>query len=593
MLVPRMGEQLTSSRGTLRLTQDVGVQVGSKPISIGFSWTGRSSDVEAFLVVYQSTSSRFQLSQTLRSGPSGSPLALSRPRPLSLLATSHGYRLSSKVFSAITCGASCAGVYPVELRLANSQTGVTLAQIIIGVPFVPSTSTISAPLGVASILRMQLPTPSKSLRAALLRLSSSSVATTISLAGKVGTSVATQKAYAKQLGSVGLHERIITPYAVLSPNCENVVESPLIGLGPRLKLSGQINGAGSRTVILPQAPTKGELGELLHDKIQTAVVPDGVLSQLASVLSVSDPAYVRSSGLTVLGSSRQLSNEFMDATTPEGYQRLLADLAQFYFQAPAQAGRVATMEIDLTTPSQVADATDVLDRLETTPIFKMMTVAGAAALPSSQISGSNLRLASAPKRHCTLTSKAVRTGLVRLGALASADTGSQSGLEGLVGLAQLATSGNRTVDQRATSLLAQQERELLDEVQLVGSRTITLTSHSVSVPLTLSSKLPFPIRVQLSIHSSEITFPKGSRRMVGLRRGTATVSLPVVVKALGTFAASAEVSAPNGAVLVTSNLTVHSTGFSTVGIILTVGAALVLVSWWLRTALHHNKTKSD
>jgi len=97
------------------------------------------------------------------------------------------------------------------------------------------------------------------------------------------------------------------------------------------------------------------------------------------------------------------------------------------------------------------------------------------------------------------------------------------------------------------------------------------------VPLTLSSKLPFPIGVQLSIRSSEITFPKGSRRVIKLRRGTATVSLPVVVKALGTFAASAVVSAPNGAVLVTSNLTVHSTGFSTVGVVLTVGAALVLV----------------
>jgi hypothetical protein len=67
----------------------------------------------------------------------------------------------------------------------------------------------------------------------------------------------------------------------------------------------------------------------------------------------------------------------------------------------------------------------------------------------------------------------------------------------------------------------------------------------------------------------------------------------VVVKALGTFAASAVVSAPNGAVLVTSNLTVHSTGFSTVGVVLTVGAALVLVSWWVRTARHHRKKTSD
>jgi hypothetical protein len=440
---------------------------------------------------------------------------------------------------------------------------------------------------------MHLPTPSKDLRAALSRLSSSSAATTISLAGSAGTSVATQKEYARLFGAVSLHERVISPYAALASNCSKVVTSPLIGLESRLKLSGQINGTASRTVVLSRPPTPLELGEIRRDKIQTAVVPDGVLSQLASVLSVSDPAYVRGLGLTILGSSRQLSSEFTNAINPGGYQRLLADLAQFYFQAPAQSGRVATMEIDLTSLAQVEDATQVLNRLQTTPIFRMMTAATAATLPSSQISQSNLRLASAPKRHCTITSKTVRKGLTRLGALASADTGSRSSLEGLVGLAQLATSGNKTIDQRAMSLLDQQERELLAQVQLVGSRTITLTSHSVSVPLTLSSKLPFPVRVQLSIRSSEITFPKGSKRVIELRRGTATISLPVVVKALGTFAASAVVSAPNGAVLVTSNLTVHSTGFSTVGVVLTVGAALVLVSWWVRTARHRKKKTSD
>ena len=593
LLVPRVEGQLASSKGTLRLTNDVGVQIGAKPISVDFSWSGRSSGVEAFLVVYPSTSSRYQLSQTLRSGPSGSPLALSRPHSLAFLATPHGYRLSSRIFSAISCGAACAGVYPVELRLASSQTGVTLSQVIVGVPYFPSSSSITTPLGVAPILRMQLSTPSKQLRAALSRLSSSTAAATISLAGSVGTSIATQKGYARLLGSASLHQRILSPYAVLAPNCANLVVSPLIGLESRLKLSGQINGTASRTAVFAQAPTRLELGELRRDKINTTVVPDGVLSQLASVLSVSDPAYVHGLGLTVLGSSRQLSAEFASANTPGGYQRLLADLAQFYFQAPAQSGRVATMEIDLTTAAQVAGATTVLERLQGTPIFSMMTVARAATLPSSHISQSDLRLASAPKRHCTITPKAVRQGLTRLGALASADTGSRSGLEGLVGLAQLATSGNKAIGQRAISLLDQQERGLLAQVQLVGSKTITLTSHSVSVPLTLSSKLPFPIGVQLSIRSSEITFPKGSRRVIKLRRGTATVSLPVVVKALGTFAASAVVSAPNGAVLVTSNLTVHSTGFSTVGVVLTVGAALVLVSWWVRTARHHRKKTSD
>jgi hypothetical protein len=105
--------------------------------------------------------------------------------------------------------------------------------------------------------------------------------------------------------------------------------------------------------------------------------------------------------------------------------------------------------------------------------------------------------------------------------------------------------------------------------------------------------LPFPISVKMSIHSSEIAFPKGSTRSLSLKRGTQTVALPVIVKALGTFAASAVVAAPNGNVLLATTLTVHSTGFSTVGIVLTVGAALVLISWWVRTARRHHKKPRD
>ncbi len=580
-------------RAKVTLTQDVGVLVNPQPLSLHFTWTGPSSNVEAFVVVYPSTSSRSQLRQTLKLGPAGSPLALSRPRALSSLGSSGDYDLTSRIFADLSCGTNCAGVYPVELRLANSQTGVTLDQLILGIPFLPSSTAITTPLGVAPVLHMELPTTSKRVDAALSRLSSSPAAASISLGGAVGTSIALQKKYASLIGPPDLHQRIVSPYAAAATSCSRSAFSSFIGLGARLRLSGQINGTGSKTAVLYQYPTRHALNVLGQQQIDSVVVPDGVLSQLASVLSVSDPAHIHTDGLTILGASGQLGNEFANAGTPLGYQRLVADLAQFYFQAPAQSGRVAVMEVNLTTPGQIEDITTILDHLGASPLLKTMTIETAASLPSSQISLANLSLAPTPK-HCSALAKAQRRRLARLSAIASADSGTRDGLVGIISLAQLATSSDSHVATQALPVLGKQEQGLLDDVQLVGSKTITLTSHSVSVPLTLSSKLPFPIRVQLSIRSSEISFPKGSKRNVDLTKGTATVGLPVVVKALGTFAVTAVVSAPNGQVLITDVLTVHSTGFSTVGIVLTIGAALVLLSWWVRTARrHHKKTSTE
>ncbi|MCI2975194.1 MAG: DUF6049 family protein [Ferrimicrobium sp.] len=586
-------ERLAAYKDRITLTQAPGVVSGSGPLSIDFRFSGTTNNAEAFLVVYPSTSSRSQLRQTLHQGPGGSPLALSRPMPLAnIRGSGGGYRLRSPIFSDISCGADCAGVYPVELRIANSQTGVTVSQVILGIPFFPSGDAATTPLGVAAVLHVELPASAKTVDPALVNLSSSPAAASISVGGRLGTSIADQIRYAKLVGPSTLHQRILSPYASSQAGCANPQFSSLIGFGARLGLSAQVNGTDTGAAVFDTVPSRAELGALHRQRVSVAVVPDTVLGKLASVLSVSDPAHVRTMGLTLLGSSQQLSTELANATTPDGYQRLLADLAQFYFQAPAQNGRVATMGVNVTTPQQLQSLVAVLDRLHSTSLFQLETLSQAANLPSSQIAESDLSLATSSP-HCPTVNRSLRSALNRLSGLTSADTGSHSPLNGLIGLAQLATGREPTLGRQAAVSLEEQERRLLANVQLVGSRTITLTSHSVSVPLTLSSTLPFPISVKMSIHSSEIAFPKGSTRSLSLKRGTQTVALPVVVKALGTFAASAVVAAPNGNVLLSTTLTVHSTGFSTVGIVLTVGAALVLISWWVRTARRHHKKPRD
>jgi len=561
---------------TLSLTAPVGVSEGSAPVTVRFAWTGATRGYEAFFVVYPALSSRSELAATLREGPTDAPILITAPKPLARIAAGSGrFALTDGIFAALGCDASCDGVYPVELRIANDQTGVTRAQLLFGLPYLASAT--RPRLALAPIVRVAPSSSGIAMQRSLRALAALAAPYSIAFTGSETVPAARLQRLAGLVAGSSLHEHLLAPYVSVSPACARATS--ILGLSQRLALGRQVVGGAEENVLLGERPSRDELATLAAARAHVVVLSDRVLAQVAPVLSLSDPVRTGTRGLEFLGASPTLGDELAAAVTPAGMQRLIADLAQFYFQAPSQAGRVAVAEVMVARAASVGSLPSTLSMLAGLPFLRLVTVSQAASRPTLLIPSSGLALAGS-HQSCAPLGGRLRTSLRRVSGLLAADDGSKAPLQDLVALAEVAAA---TRSRASATYLARATDRFASALNLVGSRTITLTAHSATIPLTLSSRLPFPARVRLAVVAPEFRFPSGGSRVVRLDRATVTVQLPVRVAVLGTFPATVEVLSPSGTLLREVRVTVHSTGFSSVGIGLTLASVLVLALWWART----------
>jgi hypothetical protein len=558
----------------------VGVGEGSGPVTVRFAWSGQTRGLEAFLVVYPALSSRSELAATLRNGPGDAPILITQPTPLARLATSAGrFSLTDGIFGTLGCNASCDGVYPVELRIANDESGVTRAQLLFGLPYLASApAQVSPRLALAPVVRIVPASSGQAMAHALGALSLLPVPYSIAFGGSAAVPASRLGALAGLVAGSALHERLVAPYVPVSASCARATS--LLSLSERLALGHEVAGGASENVLLSERPSRSELAALGAAHARVVILSSRVLAQAAPVLSLSDPVRTSDISPELLGASPTLGRELAASTSPAGMQRLIADLAQFYFQAPSQTGRVAVAEVTLGEPAAIASLAKTLSTLAGLPFLRLQTVTEAASNPTLPITTQGLAFAGAHGACPRLKGK-LRAGLARLSGLLSADDGSRRPLRNLIALGELAAATRSRV---SVAELTRATGRLASALNLVGSRTITLTAHAASIPLTLSSRLPFPARVRLAVAAPEFRFPRGASRLVRLDRGTVTVELPVRVAVLGTFPATVEVLSPSGTVLRAVRVTVHSTGFSSVGIALTAASILVLALWWIKTA---------
>jgi Family of unknown function (DUF6049) len=122
-------------------------------------------------------------------------------------------------------------------------------------------------------------------------------------------------------------------------------------------------------------------------------------------------------------------------------------------------------------------------------------------------------------------------------------------------------------------------------VSLAAQNTITFTSRTASIPVSVVSSAPFPVKVVLSLSSDKFAFPDGSARKLTLEHPTTPVRIEARAITSGDrLPVEVTLTTPDGQLVIArAALTVHSTSISIVGIALTVVAALVLLVWWART----------
>lgn len=160
---------------------------------------------------------------------------------------------------------------------------------------------------------------------------------------------------------------------------------------------------------------------------------------------------------------------------------------------------------------------------------------------------------------------------------------------------RLLVSGSTALTASGRSAyLAAVGTDIRSRIQLISTaddQTVTLTSREGRVPLTVRNGLGVPVRVRVSVRSERLEFPEGSEIEVELRDEMTTIEIPVQTRTTGSFQMDVTITSPDDVLAITATkITIRSTAVSGVGVVLSIGAGLVLLTWWLR---HWHQRRRD
>ena len=113
-------------------------------------------------------------------------------------------------------------------------------------------------------------------------------------------------------------------------------------------------------------------------------------------------------------------------------------------------------------------------------------------------------------------------------------------------------------------------------------RQFTITSRSTTIPITLRTTWPEPLKVKVRLTSSKLNFPDGDQ-VITVTDASPPFRVPVEAKTNGTFQVTALLLTPEGDSPLgpPMAITVRSTALSGLGILVTIAAALALAAWWV------------
>jgi hypothetical protein len=132
----------------------------------------------------------------------------------------------------------------------------------------------------------------------------------------------------------------------------------------------------------------------------------------------------------------------------------------------------------------------------------------------------------------------------------------------------------------------------------VGDQTITLTSNRASVPISIESSAPYPVVASMTLTSDQLLFAATRTNQltvpIPLHGHTNIVDVTVQSRGSGVSKVDVSVRSPAGGLQLSSGeVEVRSTATSVVGIVLSLGAVVVLVVWWIRTSRKRRALRRD
>jgi hypothetical protein len=120
--------------------------------------------------------------------------------------------------------------------------------------------------------------------------------------------------------------------------------------------------------------------------------------------------------------------------------------------------------------------------------------------------------------------------------------------------------------------------------------SITLTSRGGVIPVTIRNLAGYRVHVRVVLLSTRLEFLEGDSRTVVLERPVQTFTFPVRAQTTGRFPVTVRLETRQGARIAESQIVVRSTAYNVLALVITLGAALFLASWWGRRFLPRPRT---
>lgn len=333
--------------------------------------------------------------------------------------------------------------------------------------------------------------------------------------------------------------------------------------------------------------------------VDRLVVPERGLAPLDLDLTLTRPFLLddgRGGQVEAVAADPGLTDHMDEGNDPVlAAHHLLADLAVLWYDQPGrQRGVVVRPPAD--RPPSAVFLDTVLGALEDAPVLEPVTVdelfervpptAGAddEALVRTLAEGTPPRTDLAGEARAVGT---VRSAIAGYGAMVGEASPDLDLLQRMVLVgesADLDRAGRRARLDGARDLL---ERRAAG-VSVVEQGSFRLTAREGTIPLTIVNRLGSPVRVAVTLTSDRLDFPdddqtpdRTQRFDVTLDRENTSLAVEVRARTTGAFPVDVTLSSPDGSLVVgRSRLTVHSTGASGVGVILSVAASAFLLVWW-------------
>ena len=386
------------------------------------------------------------------------------------------------------------------------------------------------------------------------------------------------------------------------------VRADLTNVAQAQVVSGREAVSGEKSVLkLPELegwlfPAGGALDERTLSALQLTKIDHALLSPLT--LRQKPGPLTRSASVTIRTRSGSkvaglvldpgLTERLRTASTNEpavSRQRFLAETATIMLERPGtQRAVVAVAPLDWNVPTGYLDG--LLKAIGDSPWTKPVALDG---IPANETVALSVDLAPSddvnkltpftPGADYFSSISQARKAIDRYGDLYPPDV-QISRLEHRLLIAEssqwwTSASSVRVGETFAKAIPETVQREFA-KIDAPARQTITLTSHTGQIPLSVTSRLDYPVYVVLKLDSDKLRFPDGNRIKIDrLQAPSKTVTVRTITQATGTFVLNVSVETSNETRIAASRLTVRSTAYNIVGLAITGGAAAFLVAWWL------------